>query len=437
MCPSYMVTREERHSTRGRAHLLWEMLRGGGPIEGGMRDESVKESLDLCLACKGCKGDCPVNVDVATYKAEFLAGYYEGRLRPRQAYAFGWIHRWARLASFVPALANAATQLPLVRSVAKAAAGIHPERSIPPFATTFRAWFANRETALRSDQRVVLWVDTFCDHFHPETARAAVTVLEHFGFEVAIPDRAVCCGRPLYDFGMLDEAKRYLEETLAVLRPHLDAGTPIVVLEPSCASVFRDELREMMPLRADATKLRKQTVTLSELIDQRVDPAKVPELRAKALVQKHCHHHAIMRFDAEERVMRAMKLDFEVLDSGCCGMAGSFGFEEDKLEISRACGERVVLPRVRAAEPSTLVIADGFSCKTQIAQGTSRRALHLAEVLEMAITREASSAPFVESKRADAADRAVRGSVMRGLALLALGAIALGWGVLRRHPLRP
>ncbi|HEX4473859.1 MAG TPA: FAD-binding and (Fe-S)-binding domain-containing protein, partial [Polyangiaceae bacterium] len=241
MCPSFMVTREEKHSTRGRTHLLWEMLRGDGtPIRGRFRDDGVKESLDLCLSCKGCKGDCPVNVDVATYKAEFLSHYYEGRLRPRHAYAFGLIDRWAKLGSVIPGLVNLLTQAPGTQSVAKFLAGMARERTIPTFAPqTFRSWFEARPRRSGNGPKVVVWPDTFNNHFYPETARAAVEVLEHLGFDVAIPSEILCCGRPLYDYGMLDQAKAYLEKILTVLRPHIDAGTPIVVLEPSCCAVFR------------------------------------------------------------------------------------------------------------------------------------------------------------------------------------------------------
>lgn len=428
MCPSFMVTEEERHSTRGRAHLLWEMLRGKGPIDGGFRDESVKESLDLCLACKGCKGDCPVNVDVATYKAEFLSHYYEGRVRPRSAYAFGLIDKWARLAALVPGLANAVTQTPALRALAKLTAGVSQKRDIPAFAPeTFREWFERRPKR-SAEREVVLWVDTFTDHFHPEVGKAAVKVLEHVGFEVVIPSRRVCCGRPLYDFGMLDAAKKYLEDALACLRPHVEKGTPVVVLEPSCASVFRDELGELFPTRNEAKNLAKQTMLLSELL-ARDDAllAKLPKLDARAVVQTHCHHHAIMRFDAEKKVLQAVGIDADVLASGCCGMAGSFGFESgEKHEVSMAAGERVLLPAVRRADADTLVLANGFSCRTQIEQGTPRRALHLAEALALAIDGgPPAGAPFVESAYLAPVTRAIRTSTARGLFALVLLALLL------------
>jgi hypothetical protein len=234
MCPSFMVTHEERHTTRGRAHHLWEML-NGNVIANGWRDENVKEALDLCLACKGCKGDCPVNVDMATYKAEFLSHYWEGRLRPRYAYAFGLIDQWARLASMAPGFANLFTQLPVLRTVAKKISGMPLERSIPAFAAeTFREWFGKRQPQNQYGPPVVLWADTFNNYFLPETAQAAVEVLEHFGYRVQVPRQHLCCGRPLYDYGFLDTAKKYLNRILDALAADIDAGTPMVVLEPSC-----------------------------------------------------------------------------------------------------------------------------------------------------------------------------------------------------------
>ncbi len=390
MCPSYMVTREEEHSTRGRARLLFEMLQGDAIGKEGWRDEHVKQALDLCLACKGCKGDCPVSVDMATYKAEFLSHYYAGRLRPRHAYAFGLIPWWARLASTMPRIANLATHAPLLRNVAKAIAGIAPERKIPRFATqTFKAWFDRRGRRNAGRPRVILWPDTFNNYFHPETARAAVEVLEAAGFEVVVPQQSLCCGRPLYDYGMLDLARRQLRQILDVLRPEIRAGTPVIGLEPSCASVFRDELTNLVPDDEDARRLQKQTMLLGEFLQHEAPDFQIPRLHRKALVHGHCHHKAIMKMDDEEDVLRKMELDFEGLDSGCCGMAGAFGFEKgDHYDVSIACGERVLLPAVREAAQDTLIITDGFSCREQIAQTTGRRALHLAQVIQMALPAE-------------------------------------------------
>jgi FAD/FMN-containing dehydrogenase/Fe-S oxidoreductase len=384
MCPSFRVTREEEHSTRGRAHLLWEMTKGD-VIKDGWRDQHVKDSLDLCLACKGCKSDCPVGVDVATYKAEFLSHYYEGRLRPRSAYAFGNIDIWARFASMAPGLINLTTQLPFLRDVAKLFAGISHQRTIPSFAAqTFRHWFSRRPPRNLDGAPVLLWPDTFNNYFLPDTAKAAVEVLESAGYRVVLPKDALCCGRPLYDWGMLDRAKKLLRQILDSLETEINDRIPIVVLEPSCAAVFRDELLNLFPKDDRARRLSQQTFLLSEFLEQKAKHFQLPKLARKALVHGHCHHKSVMRMTDEESVLRKMEIDFHTPAPGCCGMAGSFGFEADKYEISLAVGELELLPAVRKVSPDCLVIANGFSCREQIAQCTPRRALHLAEVIQLA-----------------------------------------------------
>ena len=385
MCPSYMVTREEKHATRGRAHLLYEMLRGE-QIKDGWASEEVHEALDLCLSCKGCKGECPVQVDMATYKAEFLSHYYEHRRRPRSAYAFGLIYTWATLASYVPRLVNLVTQTPGLREIAKLAAGMAPRRRIPAFAPfTFREWFLRRRgTGPRGGERVILWADTFNNHFHPETAVAAVETLERCGFAVEIPRAKLCCGRPLYDYGMLDTAKQRLREIIGALYREIDAGIPIVVLEPSCAAVFRDELKNLLPDDARARRLGTLVKTFGEFLVTHADRLPPLTLRHKAIVHGHCHQKALFGMDAELRVLDRLGVDYVVADSGCCGMAGSFGFEKDHYEVSQAIGERRLLPQVRNAGAETLMIADGFSCREQIAQSTDRVAMHLADVLAVA-----------------------------------------------------
>jgi FAD/FMN-containing dehydrogenase/Fe-S oxidoreductase len=385
MCPSFRVTREEQHSTRGRAHLLWEMTKGE-VIHDGWRDEHVKESLDLCLACKGCKSECPVGVDVATYKAEFLSHYYEGRRRPRSALAFGNIATWARLASLAPTLANLATQTPLLRDVAKLAVGMPQQRSIPAFAReTFRTWFRRRQRRNLDGAPVLLWPDTFNNYFLPDTSRAAVEVLEAAGFHVVLPQAGLCCGRPLYDWGMLERAKRLLLDILDALSQEIEKGTSLVVLEPSCAAVFRDELINLFPRDARAQALSRQTFLLSEFLQQKAKHFRLPKLQRRALVHGHCHHKSIMKMTDEETVLREMGIDFYAPAPGCCGMAGAFGFEKDKYAISMAVGELELLPAVRQAATDSLIIADGFSCREQIAQSTGRNALHLAEVINMAL----------------------------------------------------
>jgi FAD/FMN-containing dehydrogenase/Fe-S oxidoreductase len=382
MCPSFMVTREEEHSTRGRARLLFEMFEGK-VIPASWNNEAVKDSLDLCLACKGCKGDCPVNVDMATYKAEFLSHYYVRKLRPVAAYSMGWIYWWARMAEVAPGVANAIMSLPILKTLG----GVAKQRAMPRFAqTTFVEQFKKRP-AKSAKKKVLLWPDTFNNHFHPATANAAADVLEAAGYEVIIPRRRLCCGRPLYDWGFLGMAKTLLRETIDALKPELDAGIPIVGLEPSCVSVFRDELPNLFAGDPDAIRLSKAVKTLPEfLLEENVD---LPKLTGKALVQAHCHHKAILHFDDEEKVLKKLGLDVDHPDSGCCGMAGAFGFEPDKYELSMRVGERVLLPAVRDASRDTIIIADGFSCREQIAQGTNREALHLAQVLQMALRNEA------------------------------------------------
>jgi FAD/FMN-containing dehydrogenase/Fe-S oxidoreductase len=387
MCPSYRVTHEEMHSTRGRAHLLFEML-NGNPVSGGWRDEHVKEALDLCLACKGCKSDCPVNVDVATYKAEFLSHYYSKRIRPAQAYSMGFIYWWARLASIIPGIANFLTQTPLLRGVVKALGGIAQERRMPRFASeTFTHWFSQRGSIQNASERpdVILWPDTFNNYFLPETAKAATIVLESAGFRVLIPKRPLCCGRPLYDFGMLGLAKRQLCQILSTLQPEIAAGIPIVGLEPSCLAVFRDELTNLFPHNEDAKRLAQQTFTFAEFLRKKAPDFRPPTLKQKAVVHGHCHQKAIMKLDAEKQLFMQLGLDANILDDGCCGMAGSFGFTQKHYRMSMDVGELELFPAIRKMPADTLIVADGFSCREQISQATDRRALHLAQVLQLAL----------------------------------------------------
>jgi FAD/FMN-containing dehydrogenase/Fe-S oxidoreductase len=394
MCPSYMATREEQHTTRGRARLLFEMLQGD-PLSHGWESDRVHEALDLCLACKGCKGECPVHVDMATYKAEFLAHYYERRFRPRSAHAFGRVRTWAALAARAPRLVNTVAQAPGLNALAKLASGMARNRRIPRFAPqTFRRWFESRPAPAAAWRgRVVLWPDTFNDHFHPETLRAAVKVLETAGFEVRIPGSPLCCGRPLYDYGLLGTARRRLEATLIGLEDELAAGTPIIGLEPSCISVFRDELRNLLPPGGPAAALQKQALTLAEFLDGMEPPLQVGRLRREVVVHGHCHQKAVLGTEPDRRLLDRLGVDYTVLDSGCCGMAGSFGFERAHYDVSLAVGERALLPAVRAAAQQTVIVADGFSCREQIAQTTNRRAVHTTELLCMAIEHGEAGPP--------------------------------------------
>jgi len=462
MCPSWRATHEEEHSTRGRAHLLWEMTQGE-VIRDGWRSEEVKHSLDLCLACKGCKTDCPVGVDVATYKSEFLSHYYEGRLRPLSAYAFGNIDFWASLASKAPGLVNLTTQLPFLGDIAKIVAGIPAQRRIPPLApVTFKEWFfrTSRDGRTRAPRdrepvwqeptsespheektssfEVLLWPDTFNNYFLPQTARAAVEVLETAAFKVRIPRVNLCCGRPLYDFGMLDRAERLLLEILDELEPEIEAGIPVVGLEPSCVAVFRDELTNLFPHDARAQALSRQTFLLSEFLEQKLQPgATLPQLNRKALLHGHCHHKSLMKMTAEESLLRRLGIDFTAPAPGCCGMAGSFGFHAESFEISQAIGELELLPAVRQAPSDWLIIADGFSCREQIAQNTNRRAMHVVEVLQIALQPSAldKDDPFPESRAAKEQETEIRASMTQaGLTVGAVAAVGLlAWAFTRRR----
>jgi FAD/FMN-containing dehydrogenase/Fe-S oxidoreductase len=397
MCPSYMVTLEEEHSTRGRAHMLFELLQGE-VVREGWRDEHVKKALDLCLSCKACKSECPTNVDIATYRAEFLSHYYEGRSRPLHAYAFGLIDRWLRLASFSPRTANFLSHAPGISHALRRALHLAPERQLPRLApVTFRRWarrhavpialrggHGTEATSGNTPRNVMLWVDTFNNALHPETCRAALEVLRAAGCHVVLPPGGLCCGRPLYDFGLIDRAKAYLQSIISSLSEFIDEGMPLVVLEPSCASVFRDELRNLFPTDARAVRLRSQTFLLSEFLEREISDYRPPQMAAAAVLHGHCHQKALVKMGAEESLLRKMGLNVRSLDSGCCGMAGAFGFEADKFTISQAVGERVLLPAVREAAGDTLIVSDGFSCREQIRQATGRHALHLAEVLQLA-----------------------------------------------------
>ena len=380
MCPSYMATREEKHSTRGRARLLWEMLQGQ-VITDGWRNEEVKEALDLCLSCKACKTECPVNVDMATWKAEFLAHHYQDRTHPLHHYLFGFMDRWARLAALAPGLANLPMRTPGIRGLVKSIAGVAPQRTLPEFAgRNFRSQFRKRNAS--NGAPVMLWPDTWNNYFHPQVLGAAHEVLDSAGFQVQVPAQHVCCGRPLYDFGFLDQARQYLEDILERFGPQIDSGMPFVVLEPSCASVFRDELTNFFPSKERAVRLAKQTFLLSEFLTRQAPGYHPPQLAGRRVVlHGHCHQKSLMGMQDEFSLLQATKAQVDMLDSGCCGMAGPFGFEKDKFEVSQALGERVLLPAVRSAAPETILVTDGFSCREQIRQNSPREARHLAEVL--------------------------------------------------------
>jgi Fe-S oxidoreductase len=382
MCPSYRASGEERYSTRGRSRLLFEMLRGE-VITDGWQSEEVKEALDSCLACKGCKSDCPTHVDMATWKAEFLSHYHETRARPRQAYSMGMIGRWAPLAAKLPWLANFFTQTPGLNVVAKSVAGIAQARSLPRLAPkTFREGFA-KDTGGQGTREVILWTDTFNNHFRPATLAAAQAVLQHAGCRVTLPPTGLCCGRPLYDFGLLDTARAQLLAILDALAPQIEAGVPVIGLEPSCLAVFRDELGNLLPDDPRAAKLAKSSFTLAEYLDNiGYTP---PQMNAQVLMQGHCHQKAVLGMPPTEKLLAAMGVRVLQPESGCCGMAGGFGFNPAHVGMSMAIGERALLPAVRVAGDETVLLADGFSCREQIEQGTGRQTQHLAEVILAAL----------------------------------------------------
>ena len=390
MCPSYRATREEQHSTRGRARLLWEMT-AGALREDGFKNEAVHEALSLCLSCKACKSECPVQVDIAQYKAEFLAQHYKGRLRPLHHYLFGFADRLAKWGSLAPGLTNALLTGPAIGGLAKRIAGVAAERELPRLAK--RNYQKGRMEARRAGamgpgapvgaSRVLLWPDTWNNYYHPETLVAAETVLAQAGFEPETPQGHLCCGRPLYDFGFLDAARKYLDRVLERMGPQIDAGQPFVFLEPSCASVFKDELQELFPRDTRARRLREQVWLLADWLAAKAPGAFAGRLEgAQILVHGHCHHKADFGGPRNEiAVLREAGARVEPIEAGCCGMAGPFGFEAKKFEVSKAIAEDALLPAVRSAGPMTIVVADGFSCREQIAQLGKREAMHFAEVL--------------------------------------------------------
>ncbi|MFD7583008.1 FAD-binding and (Fe-S)-binding domain-containing protein [Kitasatospora sp. NPDC059817] len=397
MCPSYMATGEERHSTRGRARLLAEMLRGmaappgrqgGAAIADGWRSTEVREALDLCLSCKGCASDCPVHVDMATYKAEFLHQHYRHRPRPLAHYSMGWLPLWLRAAALAPGAANTLARSPAA-GLLKLLGGVDRRRVLPVLPPeTFTRWYRRHRTAHPAPagaRPVLLWPDTFSDHLQPNVLRSAVEVLEHLGFDVRLPAGPVCCGLTWYSTGQLGTARRVLRRSLRTLADTgLPADTPVVGMDPSCTAALREDLPRL--LGPDGRPLAERTRTFAEFLDQYAPDAPLPYVPLDAVTQTHCHQHAVLGSAADRRVEARLGLHNRVLDSGCCGLAGNFGFERGHFEVSEAIAERVLLPEVRAAAPDTVILADGFSCRTQITQlAQGRQALHLAELIARAL----------------------------------------------------
>ncbi|MFD5082498.1 FAD-binding and (Fe-S)-binding domain-containing protein [Kitasatospora sp. NPDC058406] len=387
MCPSYMATGEERHSTRGRARLLAEMLRGEA-VPDGWRSAEVREALDLCLGCKGCASDCPVHVDMATYRTEFLYQHYRHRLRPASHYAMGRLPLWLRAAALAPGLANLVARSPAAGPL-KRLGGVDRRRVLPVLPPeTFTRWYRRHRAehpAPPGSRPVLLWPDTFSNHLQPDVLRAAVEVLEHLGFDARLPAGPVCCGLTRYSTGQLPGARRVMRRSLAALAATgLPADTPVIGMDPSCTATLREDLPRL--LGADGRQVAERTRTFAEFVDEFAPDAPLPQLPVEAVTQTHCHQHAVLGTAADRRIEARMGVDNRVLDSGCCGLAGNFGFERGHYEVSVAIAERVLLPEVRAASPETVVLADGFSCRTQIAQlAQGRQAVHLAELMQRAL----------------------------------------------------
>jgi FAD/FMN-containing dehydrogenase/Fe-S oxidoreductase len=391
MCPSYRATLDEQHSTRGRARLLQEMVAGSLAAE-GWRSREVRDALDLCLSCRGCVSACPTSVDMATYKSEFLYHHYRRRLRPLSHYSLGWLPLWLRLTTRMPRLVNAVTRSRLTRRIFTRAAGIAPERGIPPLAPVSftRAWRRGRGRAREGGQaaamapashgRVVLWPDTFDEYLSPQVALAAVRVLEAAGFEVVVPGRTVCCGLTWQTTGQLDVARRVLRRSLGA--SELAGAEPIVVLEPSCATMLREDLVQLLPDDPRAAAVARRVRTLAEVLDEVgfLAPGISEAPGPAAIAQPHCHQQAVLGLAADRRVLARNGIDVATELAGCCGLAGNFGAERGHEAISRAVAELALLPALEAA-PDAPVLADGFSCRTQVEALTGRRARHLAEVL--------------------------------------------------------
>ena len=393
MCPSYLATRDEKDSTRGRARVLQEMA-AGRLVTGGWRAPEVREVLDLCLSCKACATDCPAGVDMAQYKAEVTYRAYRRRLRPRSHYALGWLPRWSRWAAIAPGLVNVVLGIRPVAAAVLTAGGMDRRRAIPRFAAVpFRRSAAARQAAAvpgtadgRGGRSVVLWADSFSDGFDPAVAGAALAVLRSAGYQVIIPDRPACCGLTWISTGQLDGARRRLAGLLAVLGPYAEAGTPIVGLEPSCTAVLRSDLPELFPGEPRAAAVAGATRTLAELLTA-PPPAgpgpgwALPDLAGLEIIaQPHCHHYSVLGYDADRALLAQAGARVRVL-AGCCGLAGNFGMERGHYDVSVAVAEHALLPALRDAPPGAVYLADGFSCRTQADQLAGVRGQHLAELL--------------------------------------------------------
>ena len=378
MCPSYQATREEKDSTRGRARVLQEMVNGS--LIDGWRSPEVHDALDLCLSCKGCARDCPTGIDMATYKSEVLDRTYRGRLRPRSHYALGWLPRWGRLitrARVLAPLINAATATPGLRTLIRWSAGVDQRRTLPRFAA--RSARSRLPRTARAGTPVVVWVDSFSDCFTGGGVEAVVAVLESAGYAPRLVERNACCGLTWITTGQHDGARRQLRRALEVLHPIAEAGTPIVGLEPSCTAVWRSDAAELLPDDARVPVVRDSVVTLAELLTRTPDWSPPDLTGVELVVQPHCHHASILGWRTDAALLARTGATVTTV-GGCCGLAGNFGVERGHYEVSVKVAEHDLLPAVRA-HPDAIVLADGFSCRTQLAELADRSAITLAELL--------------------------------------------------------
>ncbi|SCK57874.1 FAD/FMN-containing dehydrogenase [Streptomyces sp. WMMB 714] len=403
MCPSFRATGEERHSTRGRARLLHEML-AGEVVTGGWQSEEVHDALDLCLSCKGCRSDCPVNVDMATYKAEFMHHHYQGRRRPMAHHSMGRLPQWLRLAaaSRTAPLLNAAARVRPLAAIAKRLGGIAPERDIPPLAAEpFTRWWRRqrgkdagrggpRGDGGKAGKTLVLWPDTFTNYLSPEAGSAAVRVLEDAGLRITVPPKQVCCGLTYVSTGQLDLARAVMRRTLDHIEPALDAGLPVTVLEPPCAAALRTDVPELLSDDPRARRLAAAVRTFAETLQEYAPDWEPPRIDRPVAGQTHCHQHAVIGDEADRRLRERAGLTGE-LSKGCCGLAGNFGFEKGHYEVSVACAEDQLLPAVREAGSGAELLADGYSCRTQLEQLEGRSSRHLAEVLAEGLERRGAA----------------------------------------------
>ncbi|WP_433461674.1 FAD-binding and (Fe-S)-binding domain-containing protein [Spirillospora sp. CA-128828] len=385
MCPSYLATREEKDSTRGRARVLQEVVSGKlGPD--GWKSEALHDVLDLCLSCKGCASDCPTGIDMASYKAEALHQRYRRRFRPRAHYALGWLPRWTRLAARAPAtirVMNAAMRSRALKPLVAWGAGIDRRRTLPAFVpVTFRRWFASHRSPEGRNGEVVLFVDSFTDAFSPVVGRATVKVLEHAGYRVAVTERPVCCGITWISTGQLDGARAQARRTVRALLPFVRRGAKVVGMEPSCTGVLRSDAEELLSGvdAAAAREVAAATRTLAELLAETEDWTPPDLSGVTGIAQPHCHHHAVMGWTKDAALLRKAGADVGRL-GGCCGLAGNFGVEKGHHDVSVAVAEQQLLPAVRNAGKDDVVLADGFSCRTQLHELAQRDGEHLAQLL--------------------------------------------------------